>query len=79
MSITRDSNFYYEIVAALTKGLKEKDYEIPEDVIKSVLSELFDSVAIHVWSRSGRTSFLHSVRPSPVSTEKRVPSASTRR
>ena len=51
MSITRDSNFYYEIVAALTKGLKEKDYEIPEDVIKSVLSELFDSVAIHVWSR----------------------------
>jgi hypothetical protein len=52
MSITRDSNFYYEIVEALTKGLKEKDYEIPNDVIRSVLSELFDSVAIHVWSRS---------------------------
>lgn len=51
MSNTRDSNFYYEIIAALTKGLKEKDYEIPEDVIKSALSELFDSVAIHVWSR----------------------------
>ena len=51
MSITRDSNFYYEIVATLTKGLKEKDYEIPNDVIRSVLSELFDSVAIHVWSR----------------------------
>lgn len=51
MSTSRDSNFYYEIPEALKKGLKAAGYAVPDDVIKSVLSELFDSVAIHVWCR----------------------------
>lgn len=51
MSITRDSNFYYEIRDTLKKGLKAAGYEIPDDVIKEALKELFDSVAIHVWCR----------------------------
>jgi hypothetical protein len=51
MSVTRDSNFYFEIHEALKKGLPEQGYEIPEDVLKGVLSDLFDRVAIHVWSR----------------------------
>lgn len=49
MSTSRDSNFYYEIVAALKKGLEE--FDIPEKDIKGALSELFDRVTIHVWAR----------------------------
>lgn len=51
MSTSRDSNFYYEIQEALKKGLKAADFEVPDDVIQSALAALFDSVAIHVWSR----------------------------
>jgi hypothetical protein len=51
MSTSRDSNFYYEIPEALKKGLKAAGFEVPDEVIKSTLKELFDSVAIHVWCR----------------------------
>ena len=51
MSTSRDSNFYYEIQDALKKGLKAEGYEVPEEIIKGALAALFDSVAIHVWSR----------------------------
>lgn len=50
MSTSRDSNFYYEIQNALKKGLKAEGYEVPEEIIKDALAELFDSVAIHVWA-----------------------------
>ena len=51
MSNTRDSNFYFEIHEALKKGLPEQGYAVPENVLKGALSDLFDRVAIHVWSR----------------------------
>jgi len=51
MSVTRDSNFYYEIQNTLEKGLQEHGYEVPPDLIKNIFSDLFDRVAIHVWSR----------------------------
>ncbi len=51
MSTSRDSNFYYEIQDTLKKGLKTEGYEIPDEIIKGALKELFDSVAIHVWCR----------------------------
>ncbi|MBT7325436.1 MAG: hypothetical protein HN855_09770 [Anaerolineae bacterium] len=51
MSNTRDSNFYYEIQDTLEKGLQEHGYEISLEVIKGIFSDLFDRVAIHVWSR----------------------------
>ncbi len=51
MSTSRDSNFYYEIQDALKKGLKAEGYEVPDEIIKGALAALFDSVAIHVWSR----------------------------
>ena len=52
MSTSRSSNFYYEIPEALKKGLKAAGYAVPDDVIKSTLKELYDSVAIHVWCRA---------------------------
>ena len=52
MSTSRDSNFYYEVQDALKKGLKAEGYEVPDEIIKGALKELFDSVAIHTWRRA---------------------------
>lgn len=51
MSTTRGSNFYFEIEEYLKKGLQSEGFDVPEGVIARLLSDLFDGVAIHVWSR----------------------------
>jgi len=51
MSYSRSAHLYYEIEQVLFARLEEDGYDIPMDVIKSALKDLFDSVAIHPWSR----------------------------
>lgn len=49
MSISRNSSLYFDIQDTLEKKLST--YDIPSDVLQEALNDLFDSVAIHVWSR----------------------------
>ena len=51
MSYSRSAQLYYEIEETLYACLKEDGYDIPMDVIKGALKDLFDSVAVHPWSR----------------------------
>ena len=51
MSNSRSAHLYYEIEQALYAHLEEDGYDVPMDVIKGALKDLFDSVAIHTWSR----------------------------
>lgn len=49
MSISRASSFYHDIQDSLEKSLS--GYDIPDNLVQEALNDLFDSVAIHVWSR----------------------------
>jgi hypothetical protein len=51
MSISRSAQLYFEIEQVLYTQLEEDGYDVPMDVIKGALKDLFDSVAIHTWSR----------------------------
>ncbi|MBT4311496.1 MAG: hypothetical protein HN736_09330 [Anaerolineae bacterium] len=51
MSHSRSAQFYYEIEETLYAHLEEDGYDVPMDAIKGALKDLFDSVAIHAWSR----------------------------
>ena len=51
MSTARDSFFYRDIQNTLEKKLLEYGYPVPQDIIQQTLNDLFDSVALHVWSQ----------------------------
>ena len=51
MSTSRDSFFYRDIQDILERKLPENGYPVPVAVIRQILSDLFDGVALHVWSR----------------------------
>ena len=51
MSHSRSAQFYYEIEETLYAHLEEDGYDVPMDAIKGALKDLFDSLAIHTWSR----------------------------
>ena len=51
MSTTRDSVFYSDIQDLLEKKLPEHGYPVPAELLQEILNDLFDSVALHVWSR----------------------------
>jgi len=51
MSTTRDSIFYSDIQDLLKKKLSEHGYPVSRELLREILSDLFDSVALHVWSR----------------------------
>ncbi|MBT4309033.1 MAG: hypothetical protein HOD49_01335 [Anaerolineae bacterium] len=51
MSTARDSFLYNDIQDLLEKQLPEHGYPVPIILIRDILNDLFDSVALHVWSR----------------------------
>ena len=51
MSCSRSAQLYFEIEQVLFARLEKDGYDVPMDVIKAALKDLFDSVAIHPWSR----------------------------
>jgi hypothetical protein len=51
LSHSRSAQFYYEIEETLYAHLEEDGYNVPMDAIKGALKDLFDSAAIHAWSR----------------------------
>ena len=51
MSTARDSVLYGDIQGLLEKQLPEHGYPVPPELIRDILNDLFDSVALHVWSR----------------------------
>ena len=51
MSTARDSFLYRDIENILEKKLPEHGYPVPIILIRDILNDLFDSVALHVWSR----------------------------
>ena len=51
MSTSRDSFFYRDIQYILETELPKHGYPVPSSIIQKVLGDLFDSVALHVWSR----------------------------
>ena len=51
MSTARDSFLYQDIENILEKKLPEHGYLVSVVVIREILNDLFDSVALHVWSR----------------------------
>ena len=51
MSTARDSFLYRDIQDLLEKKLPEHGYPVPISLIRDILNDLFDSVALHVWSR----------------------------
>ena len=51
MSYARDSYFYADIKNALKIRFEEDGRDVPMKTIEMALADLFDGVAIHVWSR----------------------------
>ena len=51
MSTARGSSFYHDIQNILEKKLPENGHPVSHNVIQQILNNLFDSVALHVWSR----------------------------
>ena len=51
MSTARDSFLYRDIENILEKKLPEHGYPVPISLIQEILNDLFDSVALHLWSR----------------------------
>ena len=51
MSYARDSYFYADIKNALKTRFEEDGHDVPMEAIEMALADLFDGVAIHVWSR----------------------------
>lgn len=51
MSTARDSILYSDIQDLLEKKLPEHGYPVPLGLIQEILNDLFDSIAIHLWSR----------------------------
>ena len=68
MSTARDSVLYSDIQDLLEKQLPEHGYPVPPELIRDILNDLFDSVALHVWSREDVISIVNK-RGWPISPE----------
>ncbi len=68
MSTARDSVLYSDIQDLLEKQLPEHGYPVPLELIRDILNDLFDSVALHVWSREDVISIVNK-RGWPISPE----------
>jgi hypothetical protein len=51
MSTARDSVLYSDIQGIFEKQLPEHGYPVPPELIRDILNDFFDSIAIHLWSR----------------------------